>query len=268
MWDEAYSWRLDARGPQCKVGLCRGLGGEGIGWYYRLSDSRGITNIYSNCDTASHRVRSCCSVSLQFAAVHQPYDPCKESPSVCQIYRRFSTTLHGIGIGIGIGIDIGVDKGNCLIGYLDSAWANYSADYKSQRGLVFLASNGAISWQSREQRFLAMSTLKAEFIACLEASSDAGRLLQLQRDIHSSKKDSPPLSIHRDYQGAVNRITTEVIKARTKHIEVSNDNSRDLYKRQIVNYCYVHTNENVADILTKASVKDMHEQFTKAIGRW
>jgi hypothetical protein len=113
-----------------------------------------------------------------------------------------------------------------------------------------------------------MSTLEAEFIACSEASSDAGRLLQLQRDIHSSKKDSPPLSINRDNQGAVNLITTGVIKARTKHIEVSNHNSRDLNKRQIVTYCYVHTHQNVADILTKASMKDMHEQFTKAIGRW
>jgi hypothetical protein len=55
--------------------------------------------------------------------------------------------------GNGIGID------NSLIGYADSDWANDSADCKSQGGQVFLASNGAISWQSRKQRLIAMSTL-------------------------------------------------------------------------------------------------------------
>jgi len=162
----------------------------------------------------------------------------------------------------GIGID------NSLIGYSDSDWANDSADRKSQGGHVFLASNGAISWQSRKQSLRAMSTLEAEFIACSEASREAKWLLQLQKDIHSSKKDSPPLPINCNNQGALTVITTGIIKARTKHINVCYHNSRDLHKRRIVKYSYVHTNENVADILTKALTKDKHEKFTKAMGLW
>jgi len=81
----------------------------------------------------------------------------------------------------GIGID------NSLVGYSDSDWANDSVDRKSQGGHVFLASNGAISWQSRNQSLIGMSTLEAEFIACSEASREAKWLLQLQKDIH--KKD-------------------------------------------------------------------------------
>jgi len=131
---------------------------------------------------------------------------------------------------------------------------------------VFLTSNGAISWQSRKQSLIAMSTLEAEFIASSEASRDAKWLLQLQKDIH--KKDSPPLPINCDNQGALTLITTGVIKARTKHIDVCYQNSRDLHRRRIVNYSYVHTNENVADILTKALTKDKHEKFTKAMGLW
>jgi len=75
------------------------------------------------------------------------------------------------------GIGIGIDIGNSLVGYSDSDWANDSADRKSQGGHVFLASNGAISWQSRKQSLIAMSTLEAEFIACSEASREAKRLL-------------------------------------------------------------------------------------------
>jgi len=59
---------------------------------------------------------------------------------------RLHYTRNGIGIGIGIEIDLG----NSLVGYSDADWANVSADRKSQGGHVFLASNGAISWQSRK----------------------------------------------------------------------------------------------------------------------
>jgi hypothetical protein len=177
----------------------------------------------------------------------------------------FRLHFNGNGIGIGIGININID--NSLVRYSDSDWANDSVDRKSQGGHVFLANNGgAVSWQSRKQGLIAMSTLEAEFIACSEASREAKWLLQLQKDIHG--KDLPPLPINCDNQGALALITTGIIKARTKHIDVCYHNSRDLHKRRIVNYSYVHTDENVADIFTKALTKDKHTKFTKAMGLW
>jgi len=153
-----------------------------------------------------------------------------------------------------------------LTGYTDSDWANDSADRKSQRGHVFLLSNEAVSWQSRKQDPIAMSTLKARYIACSEGSREAKWLLQLHRDIHS--EDTSPLLINCDNQGALSHIATGIIKARMKHIDVYCHNSRDLHTRKIVDYSYVHTNENVADILTKALSKDKHEKFTQAMGLW
>jgi hypothetical protein len=111
-----------------------------------------------------------------------------------------------------------------------------------------------------------MLTLDAEFIACSEASREAKWLLQLQKDIHG--KVLPPLPINCDNQGALTLITTGIIKAHTKHIDVCYHNTRDLHKRQIVNYSYVHTDENVADICRKALTEDKHTKFTKAMGLW
>jgi len=141
-----------------------------------------------------------------------------------------------------------------LTGYTDSDWANDSADHKSQGGHVFLLSNGAGSWQSRKQDLIAMSTVEAEYIACSKGSREAKWLLRLYRDIHS--RDASLLPINCDNQGALSHITTGIIKARTKHIDVCYHNSRDLHARKIVDYSYIHTNENVADILTKALTKD------------
>jgi len=135
----------------------------------------------------------------------------------------------------------GIDIGNGLVGYPDSNLANDSVDRKSQGGHVFLASNGAISWESRKQSLIAMSTLEAQCIAGSEASREAKRLLQLQSDIHN--KDSPPLPINCDNRGALTLIATGIIKARTTHIEVCYHNSRDLHRRRIVDYSYVQTDE-------------------------
>ena len=133
---------------------------------------------------------------------------------------------------------------------------------------MLLANNGAISWHAPKKSLIAMSTLEAEFIACSEASREAKWFLQLQKNIHGSQNDSPPLPIQCDNQGALTGITTGIIKAQTKHIDVWCHNSRDLDRRRIVNYSYVNTNENVADILTKAHTKDKHTKFTKAMGLW
>jgi hypothetical protein len=45
-------------------------------------------------------------------------------------------------------------------------------------------------------------------------------------------------------------------------------NSQDIHTCNSVNYCYVYTKENAADILTKAFTKDKHMKLTNAIGLW
>jgi hypothetical protein len=59
-----------------------------------------------------------------------------------------------------------------------------------------------------------------------------------------------------------------VIKARMKHIDVCYHNSRDHHACKIIDYSYVHTNDNVADILTKPLTKEKHMKFTKGMGLW
>jgi len=157
-----------------------------------------------------------------------------------------------------------------VVGCTDSDWGSDRTDRKSQGGHIILTCHdgSAISWQSRNHDLITLSTLEAEYIACSEASQEARWLLQLQRDIHGSPSDASPLPIYSDNQGALTHITTGVIKARTNHIDVCYHNSRDLHARKIVDYSYVHTNDNVADILTMPLTKEKHMKFTKGMGLW
>ena len=97
--------------------------------------------------------------------------------------------------------------------------------------------SSAISWQSRKQDLVATSTTD-----------------QL-----------PPTQIYTDSQGALAHITTGISKARTKHIDVCYHNSRELHQRKVVKYDYVNTNDNPADILTKALPREKHEKFARAM---
>jgi hypothetical protein len=111
-----------------------------------------------------------------------------------------------------------------------------------------------------------MSTPEAEYIACSDGSCEAKWLLQLHQVIHG--KDASLLPINCDNQGALSYITTGIIKAHTKHIGICYHHSRDVHAHKIVDYSYVHTNENVVDILTNALTEDKQEKFTTAMGLW
>jgi DNA repair protein RadC len=110
-----------------------------------------------------------------------------------------------------------------------------------------------------------MSTLEAKYIACSEASREGRWLLQLFQDIEH-KDENKPLPILCDNKGALAHIINGVIKSRTTHIDVCYHNSRDLHKYAIVNYSWILTQENVADIFMKALGRQKHEKFAKAIG--
>ena len=153
-----------------------------------------------------------------------------------------------------------------ICGYTDSDWANDSGDRKSQGGYTFgLGDRGLISWQSRKQDLVASSTLEAEYIACSEASREARWLIQLQKDVNGTTSVEAPF-IRCDNQGALAIISTGIVKQRTKHIGVCYHNSRDLHARGIVEYTYISTDENVADLFTKPLAIPKHQRFTAAAG--
>ena len=115
---------------------------------------------------------------------------------------------------------------------------------------------------------MATSTLKAEDIACSEASKEARWLIQLQRGVNgtgTTGSEEAPL-MRCDNQGALAIVSTGIVKQRTKHIGVCYHNSRDLHARGIVEYTYVSTDENIADLFTRPLAIPKHQGFTAAAG--
>jgi hypothetical protein len=183
--------------------------------------------------------------------------------------------------------------GNYVCGFTDSDWANDSKDRKSVGGYVFTLNGNPVSWQSKKQELVATSTMEAEFTAFLETCKEALWLRKLEKDISNppnssvvwleeliveinhdkgiSEKPLPvgipaaPTVIYSDNQAAIKVVKTEGLKTRTKHFDIRLMNSRDLCTKGLVNFEYINTKENLADIFTKALLRDQHQYFTKSL---
>jgi hypothetical protein len=70
-----------------------------------------------------------------------------------------------------------------LSGYTDSDWAGSVSDRKSTSGCCFSLGSAMISWQSRKQSSIALSTTEAEYIAACSASCEAIWLQMLLTDL-------------------------------------------------------------------------------------
>ena len=65
-------------------------------------------------------------------------------------------------------IDYGIEytrSDGKLEGYSDADWAGDHADRRSTSGYIFQLANGAITWASRKQNLVALSTCEAEYMA-------------------------------------------------------------------------------------------------------
>ena len=158
-----------------------------------------------------------------------------------------------------------VDSKTTLHGLTDSDWAGRTSTRKSVGGYIFI-DGGPISWQAKSQSVVALSTLEAEFIACSDATREAIWLKRLRNEMSETAtgNDNTPIRIGCDNQGALKLIETGVAKAKTKHIDVKYRHVIDEQKLQgTVEFYYVTSDQNIADLLTKPLPKERHVRLTR-----
>jgi hypothetical protein len=112
---------------------------------------------------------------------------------------------------------------------------------------------------------VALSTTEAEYVACSEAAREAQWLAKLHTDVVGNL--GSPLPVYTDSNGALKNIQAAGYgKSRNKHIDVKLHHCRDLHATRDLEFSYVSTDDNLADIMTKALGPEKHGFFTKGIG--
>lgn len=136
-----------------------------------------------------------------------------------------------------------------LIGFSDSDYAGDLDDRKSTSGFVFMMGSGAISWSSKKQQIVTLSTTEAEFVAAASSSCQAIWLQRLLEVLHNQQQG--PTLIHCDNVSAIKLSKNPVMHGKSKHIDVRYHFLRDLCKDGIIDLVFCKSEEQTADILTK-----------------
>ena len=151
-----------------------------------------------------------------------------------------------------------------LTGYCDADWAGDVSERRSTTGYAFMLGDGVVSWSSKRQPTVALSTTEAEYMATSHCTREAMWLRQLLDDVRC-KYDEGTL-IMCDNQGAIALAKNPVYHARTKHIEVQHHFVREKVARGAIILEYYPTQEMLADVLTKALARERHEALTTKMG--
>ncbi|GKC14476.1 putative ribonuclease H-like domain-containing protein [Tanacetum coccineum] len=150
-----------------------------------------------------------------------------------------------------------------LVAYTDSDYAGASLDRKSTTGGCQFLGCRLISWQCKKQTVVANSTTEAEYIA---ASNCCGQVLWIQNQLLDYGYNFMQTKIHIDNESTICIVKNPVFHSKTKHIEIRHHFIRDSNEKKLIQMIKIHTDQNVADLLTKAFDVSRFEYLIASIG--
>ena len=145
--------------------------------------------------------------------------------------------------------------------FCDADWASSLQDRHSISGYVIsLNENGPpISWKSKKQSSVALSTCEAEYMALSLTCQEAVYLTRLLNELLPT--NLPPVIIKNDNQGALALVKNPVKHTKSKHIDIRYHYVRECYNENKINLDYVQSSKNIADIFTKPPKKYFLREF-------
>lgn len=151
-----------------------------------------------------------------------------------------------------------------VIGYCDADYAGDCDTRRSTTGYLFSLGSGAITWCSKRQPTVALSSTEAEYRSAAAAAQESTWLKQLMEDLHQTPKDQ--VWIFCDNLSTIRLAENPVFHARTKHIEVHYHYIREKVLKGEIEMVPTKTENQTADILTKSLNKSKFEKFREALG--
>ena len=157
-----------------------------------------------------------------------------------------------------------------LDGYADADYANDEDDRKSISGYCyFLFDNSSpVSYSSKSQSLVALSTMEAETTAMTDATKEGLWLRSLCYDLRLFGEHQPPTNIfmvNSDSESALKAIRNPVFHARTKHFDIRQHFVRDVVSSGGVSVDFIEGTKNPADLLTKSLEKVKHAKALRLI---
>ncbi|GKC70875.1 hypothetical protein Tco_1116758 [Tanacetum coccineum] len=135
-----------------------------------------------------------------------------------------------------------------LEAFSDSDYGGASLDRKSTTSGCQFLGRRLISWQCKKQAIVVNSTTVAEYVA---AGNCCGQVLWIQNQMMDYGFNFMNIKIDIDNESTICIVKNHIYHSRTKHIGIQHHFIRDCYEKRLIDVIKIHTDANVADLLTK-----------------
>ena len=147
-----------------------------------------------------------------------------------------------------------------LMGYCDADYAGDRIERKSTSGGCHFLGGNLVSWSSKRQSSIALSTAEAEYMSAASCCSQT-LWIKYQLEDYSVREEEIP--IYCDNTSAINLSKNPIQHSRVKHIEVRHHFLRDYVQRKMVVLQFIETELQWADIFTKPLSEERFQKIRR-----
>ncbi|XP_042446409.1 secreted RxLR effector protein 161-like [Zingiber officinale] len=151
-----------------------------------------------------------------------------------------------------------------LIGYYDCDWAGDIDSRKSTAGFIFYMENSSLTWNSKKQPIVTLSTCEVAYVAATSCICHAVWLRSLLKELNLSQEDLTEIYV--DNISAIALTKNPVFHERSKHIDIRYHCIQDCISKEEVKLKYVKSQDQVADIFTKLLKFDVFKKLHFLLG--
>ena len=171
---------------------------------------------------------------------------------------RYLSKDHTKGIHLNASTDLTLEA------YCDSDWASCPNTRKSVSGYFILLGGSPISWKSKKQATISLSSAEAEYRSMRRVTAELAWLTRLLHEF--TLPIIVPVPLKCDSQAAIYIAKNPVYHERTKHIDIDCHFVREKLQDGLISLQYVPTKHQLADVFTKSLSGPVHQNLTSKLG--
>jgi hypothetical protein len=150
-----------------------------------------------------------------------------------------------------------------LLGYSDADFAGDRVSKKSTSGMTIFLGPCLVTWASKKQNSVALSTAEAEYIA---AAACCAQILWVKQHLLDLRTETGCVEIFCDNTSTISISNNPVHHSRTKHIDIRHHFLRDHSEKGNVKLAFCSTENQLADIFTKPLAREQFEKNRMDLG--
>ncbi|XP_033513338.2 uncharacterized protein [Nicotiana tomentosiformis] len=151
-----------------------------------------------------------------------------------------------------------------LIGYSDSDWASCAISRKSVIGFYVTLGGSLISWKSKKQPTISLSSAETEYRALRKVVAEMSWLIRLLGVL--GLPINSPVPIYCDNKTALHIAKNPVFHKRTKHIEINCHYFRECLNSGLISLQFISSANQLDDIMTKDLCGQRHQNILGKLG--